>query len=464
MGLSLDGLASGLDTTVLIAKLMQLEARPQVLLKATAAKAASALTDFQSLNTRLAALLEKAGKAAAPTGLQQFTASTSDASVTVKAGADAAAGSLDLTVTRVASPHVIVSAAMPSWPGSPPVLTIVRPDGTRAQVTATSDSLADIARAVDNAELGITATRVQSGTDASGTPLFRLQFASTETGAASAFQVFRGSEADVAAGTAVDVAAEAGASVIRQGQDAAVTLWAGTAAEQSITSASNTFTGLLPGVDVTVSKVTASPVGLTIGRDLEASSDTAAAFLDEVRSILTFISQKSATSKTTDATGATITNVGSFTSDSNIRGIRQALVDAIQAPIDGNSLAPLGISFSKTGELEFDAEKFAAALTDDPAHLEAAFSTIATRLGEVATRYSDKYEGQLSKQIEGKQSLIDGMDKQIEGWTRRLEQREATLKRTYAALEVAMSKLNDQSSYLASQLAGLPSWDAKSSK
>ncbi|HEY6799255.1 MAG TPA: flagellar filament capping protein FliD, partial [Agromyces sp.] len=142
----------------------------------------------------------------------------------------------------------------------------------------------------------------------------------------------------------------------------------------------------------------------------------------------------------------------------------QALVGAIQAPVDGASVAPFGISISKTGELEFDAEKFQAALAADPAKVEAAYAAISQRVADVADRYSDKYDGQLTKQIEGRQALIKDLDMQIESWTRRLDTREANLKRTYAALEVALSAMNAQSDYLQSQLAGLPTWNPQPSK
>jgi len=459
MGISLDGLASGLDTTALISQLMTIEAMPQTLMIRSKSKASTALTDLQSLNTRLATLLGQAKKAAAPGGMQRFTATASDASVTLAAGDGAAAGSIDLTVERVATSHAMVTAPMTTWPDTPPVLTVVRPDGSTTEISPASDSLADVARAVTNAGLGVTATRVQAGTDASGAPQYRLQFSSNETGAAAAFQIFRGDAAAVTAGTATDLAAMPGAALVRDAQDAAVTLWPGTAAAQSITSASNVFTGLLPGVDVTVTKPLSEPVSLVVGPDLSGSADAAKTFLDQVKGVLAFIAQKQATSASTDADGAAITTLGSFTSDSNIRTLQQALVAAIQAPVDGRSLSPSGIGFSKTGELEFDAEKFQAALAAEPAALQAAFETIANRVAEVATRYADKYDGLLTKQIANRQTLIDGMDDQISSWTRRLEQREGELKRTYAALEVALSTMNSQATYLSSQLAGLPSWN-----
>ncbi len=464
MGISLDGLASGLDTTELLAKLMSVEAAPRTLLVQSKAKANTVVTDLQTLNTRLAALLEQARTAAKPEAIAKTVATSSAPSVTVATRAEATPGGIDLTVARVASAHVMVSAAMPSWPGVPPVLTIVRPDGSRTQIVASSNAPEDVARAVNAAELGIRVTRIQAGTDAGGAPLSRLQFASTETGADTAFRVFVGGEAEVDAGTAPELTSQPGASLLRQGADAEIVLFAGTAAEQRLTNATNTFTDLLPGVDVTVSAVTAGPVAIDVAADAAASTTAASAFLDRIKDLLAFVDLKSATTKTTDASGNAITALGSFTSDANIRTLRQALVAAVQAPVDGASIAPLGISISKTGQLEFDAERFTAALAEDPERVRAAFATVATRVADVADRYSDRYDGLLTTQIQGRQATIADLDRQIESWTTRLAQREATLKRTYSALEVALSNMNAQSSFLASQLANLPTWTPKTEK
>ena len=50
-----------------------------------------------------------------------------------------------------------------------------------------------------------------------------------------------------------------------------VTLWAGTSAEQVVTSSTNTFADLLPGVSVTVTAASPDPVTLTVARDGAAS-------------------------------------------------------------------------------------------------------------------------------------------------------------------------------------------------
>lgn len=268
MGISLDGIASGLDTAALISQLMALEAVPQTLLKNQVTATQTKLTDLQSLNTKVASLGEVATTAALPVALKTFSATSSAANVTVSSTTAERAGSLDITVTQLAQAQTQVTAPMTAWPSTPPVLTVVGSDGTAKEITATSTDLNDVVGAINAAGAGITATKVASGVDASGTVQYRLQLVSAATGAAGAFTIYRGSSADVAAGTAVDLGTEAGAAKIRTAQDAKITLWAGTGAEQSISSTTNTFSGVLPGVDVSVNKVSTDPATITVARDV----------------------------------------------------------------------------------------------------------------------------------------------------------------------------------------------------
>ncbi|MDH4278615.1 MAG: flagellar filament capping protein FliD, partial [Acidimicrobiia bacterium] len=63
--------------------------------------------------------------------------------------------------------------------------------------------------------------------------------------------------------------------------------------------------------------------------------------------------------------------------------------------------------------------------------------------------------GRLWSEAEATKSRIERWGDQIDAFEKRFELREATLRRQYAALEVALGALNEQSNYLAGQLAGL---------
>lgn len=450
MALGIDGLASSLPTTQLIDSLMDIEAAPQKLLKNAASSTQRLLTELRALNTSIAALADRAK--ALPTAVGALTGSSSAPSATVAVGAGASVGTLSVRVDRVAQTQVSVTAAMAKFADEPAVLTVRAADGTLTRITSASASLGDIAAAVNAADVGVTATRVAAGTGPGGEPLYRLQFAADASGADGAFRVFVGDEAAVEAGTAPDLFAQPGAADVSVARDAALTLWAGTAAEQTIESSTNTFTALLPGVDVTIGKVEPDPIVITVAENPATTQKTANDLMDALGGILTSIKSKTAVS----ATGSSATG-SIFTGDVTVRTVKDALVSAATAPVDGVSPSSIGISITRDGTVDFDEEKFAKALAADPEGTRATLTAIAGRVETAATGISDRYEGTLTGRITGQQSRADDLAAQITDWDRRLASRRSTLERTYAALEVQLSSLNAQSAWLSSQLATLPS-------
>lgn len=439
--LAIDGLVSGLDTTSLINSLMQVEAVPQTLLKNKVSETQAFVTALQSLNTKVASLADVAAKAAKPAALDLYSATSSAPAVSATASSSAQPGQLDITVDKLAYAQKTVSDAMTAWPVSPPVLTVQGSDGTLHEITANSTSLDDMVTAVKASGVGITATKVSIG---GGN--YRLQFASNTVGAAGAFTLYEGS------GTATPLATTA----IRAAQDASVTLWAGTAAAQSVTSTTNTFTDLLPGVSITVSALAADPVSITVKRDDNAISKSAGDLVAALNGIFSDIANKSAVTTSTDSTGTTSVKGGVFTSDSTVRDVDQRLLSAATLPVNGShSPSEYGISINKSGSIDFDADRFKSALAADPVATKAALQEIASRVSGAASSISDKYDGSLSLVITGQQAEVKDLGAQVDDWDRRLTTRRSTLEATYAALEVQLSKLNSQQTYLSSQLAGL---------
>ncbi|MHC5798046.1 flagellar filament capping protein FliD [Lacisediminihabitans sp. FW035] len=456
MGISLDGLSSGLDTTSLITQLMTVAAQPQTLLKAQVASTTSEMTAFQGLNTRMATLADSASAAAKNGGLDLYSATSSAPALSIAIATGASAGELQVVVSALAQSQVGVSAAMATWP-TPSTITIVGHSGTPVEITPASSSLDDVATAINASTAGVTATKVASGVDGSGNALYRLQFSSKTTGANSSFSVYQGTSADVTGGTATNVLTAPGSAVIRVAQDASVTLWKGTSAEQVVTSSSNTFTNLLPGVSITATAVSADPVTITVSRDDKKISAVASGLVDSLNSAFVLIAAQTAVSTSTDANGVTTTKAGVFAGDATVRDLRQKGLDAIGLPIDGHSPSEYGISVTRTGTVTFDADKFAAALAADPKTVMAAIQTIATRLATTATAASDKYDGTITNRITGDQTQIRSLGDQVAAWDTRLAIRKSTLQRTFSQMEVLLSNLKSQSAALTSQLSSLSS-------
>jgi flagellar hook-associated protein 2 len=456
--LAIDGLVSGLDTTSLINQLMTVEAAPQTLLKNKVSSAQSLVSAFQSLNTSVASLASFARKTALPASVDLFTATSSASSVLATAASGASVGQIDLTVTSVAKPQVSVTAAMSQWPDSPATFTIVKADGTKVELTAASTSMSDIADAINSSTAGVKASRVAAGKDGiTGDQLYRLQLTSSTTGADASFQVFRGTAADVTAGTAPNLLAATGAATVSTATDASVTLWAGSAAEQVITSSTNSFADILPGVTINVTKVEATPVSINVGRDTAGISSLASNLVANLTAVFNFIDSKSVVTPTTSSTGQAGTSAGVFTGNSTARDVKARITTAATTPVNGRSPSEIGISITKDGSIEYDATKFAAALAADPARTQAMLQTISDRIATAADSASNQYTGSITQVITGQQSSLKSLGDQIEDWDVRLASQRSGLERTYSALEVSLSNLQAQSSWLTSQLAALTS-------
>lgn len=459
--MGIDGLASGLNTTDLINQLMQAESAPQALLKSKQTEAKSLVTALQSLNAKVASLAEAATTAAKPASWSAWKATSSSTAATAAvtsstSSAATGAGSVTFSVDSVAKNRVAVTAAVPDnstlVAGLPPTVTVKGADGSYVTVQPTSGSLADVAKALNAASAaGVSATvvRVSNGE----TPTYRIQFTGTKTGNDGAFEVYSGTQAQVEAGTATRL----DTSTVQAATNAKITLWQGTGVEASYEQSSNTFTGLMTGVDVTVSKVTeaGSPVTVSVTRDDAALTKLASGLVGSIGVVLSEISSRTGTTSKTDSDGRTVVSGGLFTGEGSVRTLQQRVIEAASYPVDDVSPSTMGITLAKDGTFSFDETKFAAALAADPAKVQKVVSTLAQRVADVADAVSDKYDGTLTMRIQGEQSDVTQMGTEIEDWDRRLALRKEGLQRTYSALEVTLSNLKSQSTWLTGQLAAL---------
>lgn len=454
-GFGIDGLSSGLNTTALIASLMQIESMPRTQLQNSASAVRSQVSAWQTLNSTVQTLGARAAALTTATSAPPHTASSSLDSVTVRTTAGASPASIDVRIDRSASTHTGVTASFAAN-ADPVDFVVVAADGTEHAITAASGAAADIAAALRGSPLGLRATVIAAGTDpVTGDSLSRLQIQSSSSGAAGSFQVLRGTSADRAAGTATDVFAEPGAALITAGQDAQITLWAGTAAEQALSSSTSTFADVLPGVSLTLGVGASGTARINVARDGDALRSAVDGLITGLTGVLSYLTTATLVTTSTSSAGTSTTRAGVLAGDFTAREVRSRVTDAIGQPVNGRSPSTVGISFTSTGEVTFDAERLAAALASDPEGTMATVSAIASRASATAEQITDRFDGIVTKRIAGNERRIADVTTQIESWDRRLELRRAALERTYASLEVQLGRLSQQSAWLGSQLASL---------
>jgi len=182
---SIDGLSSGLNTTEIINALITAERQPAVLMENQQAEKTNIVTALKALQAKLLALSTTAGRLAQRAAFDSYSVKVSDDSyLTASASGKVAAGSYDLQVQSVARNHQIASQGFADQSqallgtGS---ITISVGSGSPRTITidSSNNSLTGVARAINDARVGVTASVVNDGS--SSNP-YRLILTSAKTG------------------------------------------------------------------------------------------------------------------------------------------------------------------------------------------------------------------------------------------------------------------------------------------
>jgi flagellar hook-associated protein 2 len=436
-----DGLISGLSTTSMIQQLMAAEAAPQDKLKSSLTDEQTATKAYQAVNTKMSAIQTAAEALTTATGWQTMRSTSDNSSVSVSAGSTATAGQISFNVTQLARAQVS-TAVMPASGdvvgaggvnitiGNDPATAVTTNIPLTALKTNTAQGLAD---AINAKGLSVRAAVVT--TDAGQ----MVQFTSTKTGLVNQFSI------NGLAGNPAQVAVTAKDAKISIGD-------VGAAGAYSVSSSSNTFTNLMPGLTVTASAETTSPVTITTATDTGAISAKVKAMVDAANDALGGIADLSSYDPSTKVGGPLL-------SDSTTRFMSQNLLSAVSNGKTGyGSFNQLGISLDQSGKITFDADKFAAAMAADPAKVQDAIQNgLAATYDTQAKGATNVVDGSLTVAIQGRDARVKDLTEQIADWDTRLQTKKEALQRQFSNLEVALGKLKDQSTWLSGQIASLPS-------
>ena len=337
----------------------------------------------------------------------------------------------ELDVTRLAAAQ-ISTVAVPS--GGTVVSTpangidIVDSAGTTHHLTLTDGTAAGVSTAVNAAGLGVRASLIN--TDSGQV----LQFTSSSTGTAGAFTV-----------NGLDTAPQ----TLVAAQNAQISVGDPAAGGYTVSSSSNTFNNVIPGVTFSVGAVT-SGVTVSVASDATAIGDKVKALVDAANAALGELSKDT-------GKGAVLE------SNYQINSITDSVLSVIShGDSNGASFASIGVQLTSTGTLAFDATAFAAAYAADPVKTKAtAAASLATTMSSLAMNDSTTI---VSPLINSGTSQVGALNKQIADWDTRLANQQTALQTKYTAMEAALRKLQSTSSYLTSALSALSASNSASSK
>lgn len=452
------GAGSGLDISGLVSQLVQAEAfsrnaplnRREARAKAQISAFAKVSSGFSSLQSALGAF-----KSSSLFGARSFSSdnagfATARASAS---GGPAAAGSFEVVVDRLATAQRLrFNELASSTTLDPGTLTFnfgSGPDDSFEVTLQGGETLRQLAAAINSQAngRGLSASVISSASGDS------LVLTGAKTGVDNAFSVTQtsgsGNLALFETGTPANFTELSPAEDARAFLDGVL-----------VTSASNTLSGVLDGVDVQLLKLTdgandnPTNVRITIAEDRAPLRNGIANLVKGYNAAIDAIRETSAFNPETQ-TGSTLTG------DALVRGaanqIRGALGDLIAEA--GRAGIDLGLSSDLQGRISFDQAKFDAAIASNPqavsALIEGDDSALQRGLGAAVDRLLGSGQG-FSQRTDSLNRQLETVGTQREAVQRQLELIEARYRRQFTALDALIGQLNATSSFLGQQLASLP--------
>lgn len=438
-GISISGLASGLDVESIIASLMQVERAPRARIELRQGQAKAREEALQGIRSKLQALSDATAALRSTTlwsDVQTVQSSAPD-SVSARRLSGTGPGGYGVEVTQLARAERRTYDFTASAEASQ--LTI---NGATIDLAAEA-TLTDAVAAINaEPESGVYATAVGG----------QLVLSGRETGAANTI-------AASGAGIVEDVAK------LKSGLDAEFSV-DGAAA----TSASNVVVDAIPGLELTLKAVTTGVATVSVGNpgpDSQGIEEKVRDFVSGYNAALDAIRDRVTEARNPKAATQAEANEGVLFGDTQLNGLlsqMRRLVDDVGLGAIGVSTGAPGAAVSAgsgsvIGHLVLDEEKLTAALEADPASVHgllAGPAGLADSLDELLEPTIGS-GGTIAGRLEAVSAESKRLSESMSDLEVRLEAREATLRAQFAALEQLLLRSQSESEWLNGQLAALRS-------
>lgn len=274
------------------------------------------------------------------------------------------------TLTLTGSGGSSVTATLDSSPATVGGSLVSAGSLTATDVSTGNGSLTDVVNNINAASTGITASAVETGTNQ-----YVLQLSSSATGTASDLSV----DTNAFSGTALGTLKTASA-----GQNAEIQV--GGAGGYTVSSANDTFTGLLPGLSVTAQQTSSNPVTVSVGNDASTAAAAVQKMVTDANTVLSDVQKYAGYNEQTKKGGPLM---GSAVLQSLTNDILSIFASTAGTSTLGNAVNA-GITLSN-GQLSFSKTAFEKAFDANPAQVQAMFAQ-----GGTFTPSSSSYTGQAS--------------------------------------------------------------------
>ncbi|MBI5900974.1 MAG: flagellar filament capping protein FliD [Rhodocyclales bacterium] len=450
------GVGSGLDVEGIVSKLMELEQKPLNRLDTKEIAYQAKITAYGAVKSNLASLQTAATTLATATTFTGKSATVSDTTVlSAAASSGAAAGSYSISVTQLAKYHAMRSNtnyAATSETFNTGSLAISIGGGAAVNVTidGSSNSLAGIRQAINDADAGVTASIINDGTTN------RLVLTSDTSGTAGAISV--SVTDDGSGGThALTQLNNAGLVQVQSADDAQFTING-----LSVSRSSNTITDVVEGLTLNLTKGSLATPGtatITVARNTAATTSAIESFVNAYNSAVAYLKSSSAYNSTTK-TG------GPLNAEGTVRSIRSELSALSGTAVTGvaggvDTLSSIGITMQVNGSLSIDSTTLQAALADPAKDLASLFGQTTVGNEGIALKFKTSMtsilaaDGLLVGRTDGITTAIKDIGTTRESLLAKLDKIEARYRAKFAALDGLAASMSRTSQYLSSQIAAM---------
>lgn len=372
-----------------------------------------------------------------------FSATSNNDANTVSANSEAQAETYSFYVSQLAQAQQTTFSMSDDQYSATGTFTLSMDDGTTMDIDLAAadedgDSFIDASELVDaindsDDNPGVSAALVK--TDGTTT----IMLTSDTTGEQSGFTVTVSGNPDLA------TAESTSEQQITKAQDAIIHL--GNASGPAITSSTNTFDDVIPGVTMTFSEVSDpnnddDVTTFTVAEDSSGSQAKVQTFVDAYNTLIDTID--SLTSYGDDDTAA-----GVFAGDAGMNSLANQMDDIAHASYGGVSIVDYGITLDSDGHLQIDSTQFSEEMEENPDGLTSIFvgeDSMVAQMDDLMESYLDSSNGIIAmrqENIDDQQSKIQDESDQLTetyntNYERYVEEYTNTLVQTYT-MKVSMA-------------------------
>jgi len=230
-----------------------------------------------------------------------------------------------------------------------------------------------------------------------------------------------------------------------------------------ITSSSNTFSEAVDGMTFNLNPEAEvnSTATVSVTKDTGKATKAVQGFVDQYNSVMNFIDGKTDYDAEEDK-GAILQ--GDSTAMRLQMRLRELVTSRVKETGDYQSLSSIGIEVDRDGVMSIDNSKFEEALENSPEEVTNLFRAesesegydgMAVRMDSYLDQLMQSNTGLIPRRLDLYDNQIEGLNDDIEDVQRKVEMTRERYVQQFAAMEEAISEMQQQQSWMMSQLQGM---------